>query len=68
MLNMNNIQEALKNYRLRNRLTYRELASRAGIPVATIFPIVKGDQMPNELTRYTIEINIPDLYKPHARG
>lgn len=49
-------------------MTYRELASRAGIPVATIFPIVKGDQMPNELTRYTIEINIPDLYKPHARG
>ena len=63
MLNMKNIQEALKKYRLKNGLTYRELAKKAGIPAATIYPICMGEQMPHELTRYAIETNIPDLYE-----
>lgn len=68
MVNMKTLQTRLREYRLINNLTFRELAERIGIPLTTLHAIVKRGQNPSELTMYQIKKSLPSLFVDSGGG
>ena len=50
------LQERMKVYRAKNRVTQKELAKLCGVSAQTIWSVEKGDQEPSEITRIKIEL------------
>lgn len=61
MVAMNEFAKALNQYRLKEKLTFRDLERKTGVSRSTFHGIIKRGQCPNDLTRQRIIETLPKL-------